>query len=123
MASRTRASLLALLLLTGCVHSPPRGESKAETTAAAVPRFIYQCSGGGTIQASYPSTSTAVVTYDGRTYHMNIAISASGARYVGEGLVWWTKGTGPGAEGTLYRHGPGDTMDAVLEICAQTDRS
>ncbi len=50
---------------------------------------------------------------------MSLAISASGARYVGGGLVWWTKGSGPGSAGTLYREQAGTAAAPVLETCTQ----
>lgn len=49
---------------------------------------------------------------------MTIAISASGARYVGGGLEWWTKGSGPGSAGTLFRH-VNDGTGEIVEQCVQ----
>ena len=57
----------------------------------------YQCESGETILATYRSTDSARV---------QIAVSGSGARYVGGGLEWWTKGSGAESEGTLFRHMP-----------------
>jgi membrane-bound inhibitor of C-type lysozyme/archaellum component FlaG (FlaF/FlaG flagellin family) len=60
--------------------------------AAAAPVLSYACNDGRKVQASYPDTATAVVTLDGNTHHLHIAISADGARYVGDHWQWWTKG-------------------------------
>ncbi|HUH54905.1 MAG TPA: MliC family protein [Rhodanobacter sp.] len=60
--------------------------------AVAAPVLSYTCDDGRKVQASYPDTTTAVVTLDGNTHHLHIAISADGARYVGDHWQWWTKG-------------------------------
>ncbi|WP_156458921.1 MliC family protein [Rhodanobacter sp. Root480] len=60
--------------------------------AVAAPVLSYACDDGRKVQASYPDTATAVVTLDGNTHHLHIAISADGARYVGDHWQWWTKG-------------------------------
>lgn len=118
---RTRPFLLALaLIVAGCGRSAPVDDSSAERAAESAARFTYQCRGGGTIYASYPSDSTAIVEYEGQTFQMTIAISASGARYVGGGLVWWTKGSGSGSEGTLFRHDSRGTTGEAVEHCEQT---
>jgi len=64
---------------------------RAIATAAA-PVLSYACDDGRKVRASYPDTTTAVVTFDGNTHHLHIAISADGARYVGDHWQWWTKG-------------------------------
>jgi len=60
--------------------------------AAAAPMLSYACEDGRTVQASYPDTSTAVLSLEGQSHHLHIAISADGARYVGKHWQWWTKG-------------------------------
>lgn len=54
--------------------------------------LTYTCDDGRNVQAVYPDTDTAVLTLDGQTYRLHTAISADGARYVGEHWQWWTKG-------------------------------
>ncbi len=51
----------------------------------------YICAGKTRIQATYAGQHARIVV-DGRVLEMNTGISASGARYVGEGFTWWTKG-------------------------------
>ena len=63
----------------------------------------YACTDGSIVHASYPTTDTARVSYNGRTIAMTIAVSADGARYVGGGWEWWTKGM---TEGTLSALAP-----------------
>lgn len=110
-------SLALILVVTGCGRSSPEN-SRAPVAQSATP-VTYQCEGGGTIQVSYPSDSTAVVVYEGRTLQMTIAVSGSGSRYVGEGLEWWTKGSGPGSSGTLFRHLSDGTTGEVVEQCEE----
>jgi membrane-bound inhibitor of C-type lysozyme len=80
-----RRTLLAasLLLLFGCQTPAPRATEKILT---------YTCDDGRAVQATYPDTDTAVLTFDRQTHRLHTAISASGARYVGEQWQWWTKG-------------------------------
>lgn len=72
-------------LLAGChaSHSPAPAAAKGLT---------YACDDGRTVQAAYPDTQTAEPTLDGQTHRLQIAISGSGARYIGDGWQWWSKG-------------------------------
>ncbi len=64
--------------------------------------IVYQCDDGQRIEAAYPDTDTAILNYQSQLYLLKSAISASGARYTGEGLQWWTKG-GEGNIATLLK--------------------
>ena len=81
--------LAALLGLAAC--NKPAEQAKAPQAPAANPT-TYACDDGRSLKASYPDADTAVVELGGRTHTLKIAVSASGARYVGDGLQWWTKG-------------------------------
>lgn len=72
-----------VLLLLGCQTPTP------SPTAQVV---SYTCDDGRTVQAVYPDTNSAVLTLDGQPHHLKTAVSASGARYVGDQWQWWTKG-------------------------------
>lgn len=72
---------VAAALLAAC--QPPR---------STTPSVAYRCDDGRQIQANYQGTDHAVLAVDGATHRLTIARSASGARYVGEGWQWWTKG-------------------------------
>ncbi|AZS52049.1 hypothetical protein DM558_15275 [Entomomonas moraniae] len=61
-------------------------------SAYASETIVYQCDDGQRIEAAYPDTNTAILNYQSQLYLLKVAISASGARYTGEGLQWWTKG-------------------------------
>ena len=80
----------------------------------------YRCESGEAIAANYTSTDSATIQYKGSTYRMQIAVSGSGARYVGGGLEWWTKGSGAGSEGTLFRHNVDGTSGDSVEICTES---
>lgn len=56
------------------------------------PTLVYACPGGETVTARYPDANTAVIQYKGASHKLKIAPSADGARYIGDGLQWWTKG-------------------------------
>ncbi len=81
--------------------------------------FNYRCESGLSMRVIYPTAETAVVEYEGRLLPMEIAISASGARYVGEGLEWWTKGSGEGATAMLLRHRQDGRSGEVIRQCRQ----
>lgn len=118
MPSNSFAPALAVLAsaaLLGACSSLPFGADKApaETTT-------YACESGATIAASYPDTDSATIVYQEQQHRMQIAVSGSGARYVGDGLEWWTKGSGPGADGTLFEHLRDGTSGDALEHCQAT---
>lgn len=115
----------ALVGLAGCNRAP---EKAADAGAPAGPVFTtYVCEDGRTVRAAYPDPNTAIVNVGGMTRTLKVAISASGARYIGEGVQWWTKGMdqaqlSPLASGEEIASGtgvncragaPGDTAAAV----------
>jgi len=105
---------VSTLLVSACASSP---QSKVDTQASA---HNYQCESGETITAIYPTTDKAAVQYKGNNHNMKIAVSGSGARYVGDGLEWWTKGSGTGTEGTLLRHTADNTSGEIMELCTKS---
>lgn len=108
---------LALLGLAACDRSepqpPPSAPVRIPSSPAAIdpvlptPVVVYNCADGQTLAARYPDSSTAVIDYAGKTYTLKTAVSASGARYVGEGWQWWTKGMNDGQLAALK---PGETI-------------
>ncbi len=109
----------SILLVSGCAGSPQNQVVARAPVAASSTSSVhnYRCVSGETIAATYPTTDSATVQYKGDNYHMHIAVSGSGARYAGGGLEWWTKGAGPGSEGTLFRHRADGTSGESLELC------
>ncbi len=105
-----RMTLLAAVLLApgavGCrPTAAPEARPPAPAAAGAVnpdPRVtLYKCPDGQAIEAGYPDSQTAVVTYKGHAYTLKTARSGSGARYTGMGLQWWTKGLRQGSIAAL----------------------
>lgn len=105
-------TFIALMLaLTSCNATP------AKQQAATASWTTYACSDGQTVQAAYPDTNTALVKIKGQAYTLHIALSGSGARYVGDGWQWWTKGMKDGmlaplAAGETIASAPGVTCHA-----------
>jgi membrane-bound inhibitor of C-type lysozyme len=105
---------MLVVAASSCVPPAESGDGSADGSTV-----IYPCESGRAVAAAYPSDSTAIVRYKGKRYEMRIAISGSGARYVGGGYEWWTRGTGPGATGLLGRiTGQELTASETLETCA-----
>jgi membrane-bound inhibitor of C-type lysozyme len=75
----------------------------------------YDCADGRTIQAQYPDRDTAVLKLGDAEIRMTIAVSASGARYVGEGRQWWTKGEA----GTLAPLRPGEDIASEAGVACK----
>lgn len=115
-------TLASALLVSACASTPQeKADAQApEATASTSTVHTYRCESGETIVATYPSTDSARVEYKDRRYDMQIAVSASGARYEGDVLEWWTKGSGPESEGTLFRHLADDTTGESIELCTES---
>ncbi len=103
-------ALAGIIVLAACASTPDAPPPAAATA--------YGCQSGALIQASYPDTDHARIQYKGQTHTLTIAVSASGARYVGDGIEWWTKGSGPGSTASLLAHLDDGTSGAVIENCA-----
>jgi len=74
----------------------------------------YLCDSGTPVYINYQENGL-LLRYKGKNHRLKIAPSASGARYAGDGLVWWNNGP----ENTLYRLvGEDDTGDR-LENCKE----
>jgi len=110
------------LLVAGCSQEKPAEptspiEAPAMQDAAAVG---YACESGKTVVVAYPDAQTARVSYEGKDYALTSVVSASGARYAGQGLEWWTASRGETESGTLSRMGQGDQAGGVIiERCSR----
>lgn len=109
----------SMLLLSACVGPIQENRSAPTPVAAESSAHNYRCQSGRTIAAAYPSTDSATIEYMGSRYDMHIAISASGSRYIGGGLEWWTKGSGVGSQGSLFRHMSDGTSGPIIELCTE----
>lgn len=94
---RIAVPVLAALALAGCRDTKPASSGPSPQTAGPVnpdPGLTtYACVDGQRITAGYPDEKTAIVTYKGHAYTLQLARSADGARYIGYGLQWWTRGS------------------------------
>lgn len=70
------------------------------------PATILHCENGETVEAGYAG-DIAIIRYKNKKHFMRSAISGSGARYVGDGMEWWTKGF---EEGTIAPVLPGEAV-------------
>lgn len=110
------------LLLASC--SQERGSEPTSPVEAPanqpMPAVGYACESGKTIAVAYPDAQTARLSYDGRDHLLTNVVSASGARYAGEGLEWWTASRGGQENAVLSRLGPdGQTGGDVIERCSR----
>lgn len=127
---RLRVAIAALsiaALTSACTRdaetSPDAAAPSAESVAPAAPMgpaVSYACESGQSVSVAYPDASTAQVTYRGATHGLRSVEAASGARYAGSGLEWWTA-TRDGVESaTLGRLGPdGQGGATLLERCSR----
>jgi membrane-bound inhibitor of C-type lysozyme len=110
------AAAMAGLGLAAC--SKPQEQAKApEPPAKAAPMTVYNCADGRTVRASYPDPDTALVDIDGKIRTLKIAISASGARYTGDGYQWWAKGM---TQGQLSPLAAGEEIATVPGVNCET---
>lgn len=109
---------VSILVLAACAADGPQRQPAGG--AGAVSLVDYACDSGARIQASYPADHVAVVSYRDQIHEMTRARSASGTRYVADGLEWWTKGAGADATAILSarsaRSAGGDSGER-LERC------
>ncbi|MBO1519535.1 MliC family protein [Oceanisphaera pacifica] len=112
-----RITLIASVVLCAGLSACTVQSTSPSTVAASVNAVEYRCESGLSILATYPNTDSATIDYQGNLHTLRIAKSASGARYIGQGLEWWTKGSGLGSQGTLSEHHQGGTIGQTLERC------
>jgi membrane-bound inhibitor of C-type lysozyme len=117
-------SALALLAAAACspdAGTPPVPVTPSPATAGApAPPVSYACESGQSVTVAYPDAATAQLTYKGQGYTLRTVQSASGARYAGTGLEWWSATRDGSESATLSRLGPNEDVGvAVLERCSR----
>jgi membrane-bound inhibitor of C-type lysozyme len=120
------AAVSALALFATVACSPEAGSPPAPTTPSPAPAgttappVSYACESGQSVTVGYPDTATAQLTYKGQSYTLRTVQSASGARYAGSGLEWWSATRDGSESATLSRLGPNEDVGvAVLERCSR----
>jgi len=116
------APCLAFVALSACGQPArsPTAPAAAEQTAAQLPTkqtITYRCGNGRTLEAAYAGDK-AIIEWGDKRRELKITRSASGARYVGDGLQWWTKGM---REGTLSELKLGELVASDVGITCTTD--
>ncbi|WP_438852912.1 DUF4232 domain-containing protein [Brevundimonas nasdae] len=97
--------------------APDDGQAQAPSEALAV---NYACDSGVTIEARYPDKTSAQMTYKGQDYVLRNVQAASGARYIGSGVEWWTTSRDGREVATLSLLSPNEEVAvSVLEQCAR----
>jgi membrane-bound inhibitor of C-type lysozyme len=90
MMMKSSQFLIPLLALAACAPPDARPPSEQKTVAMAGVRYV--CEDGRALNALYPDREMAQLKLGDATHLLRITRSASGARYVGDALQWWTKG-------------------------------
>lgn len=121
-----RAERLTALAVCAALAACQQPEPAAPPAAPAEPSApvqgtlaVYSCESGRTVSVQYDGRQSAVVTYDDQTYQTRIVEAASGARYSGSGIQWWTAARGAVEGGTLGRLGSDGGVSAILERCSR----
>ncbi|GLS00715.1 hypothetical protein GCM10007859_07230 [Brevundimonas denitrificans] len=120
----TAVSALALFAAAACspeAEAPPAPVPPSPAPAGtAAPPVSYACESGQSVTVAYPDTATALLTYKGQSYTLRTVQSASGARYAGSGLEWWSATRDGSESATLSRLGPNEDVGvSVLERCSR----
>lgn len=126
MSLRRLTAAVAVTALTAACTPPEEAQPPApvppspQPTTPQVPPVGYACESGQTVDVQYPDSATAQIAYKGQSYSLRLAPSASGARYSGSGLEWWTATRDGQESATLSRLGPNEDVGmAVLERCSR----
>lgn len=105
--------ILALaLFLAACTQTASRKTLPHDTPSN---RIRYLCDSGKPIDITYRGDSI-LLRYREKNHRLKTAISASGARHAGDGLVWWNKGTENRLYKLLGQEGTGDMLENCREI-------
>ena len=102
------AVLISSALIAGCGKTP-----RNHAIARSISPQTFACDSGRVVQVAFPDNERATLTYAERSSEMFAKPAASGTLYIGDGLEWHAKGSGPGAEGLLSR----DSTGHLLETC------
>lgn len=88
------------------------------TPVWAATTYHYQCDDGSHVTLAFPQDDVAIMYYQGQLSLLQVAVSASGARYVGDGWQWWAKGVEEGnlavmIEGEEFAHDSGKLCKVI----------
>ncbi len=120
----TAVAVTVLSLLAACSQeaAEPPAVAPVQPVAPAItaPAVGYACESGKAVSVQYPDAGTAQLTYQNQVYALRTVQAASGARYSGSGVEWWTATRNGQETATLSRLGPNaDVGVAILERCSR----
>jgi len=119
MDRRSLAALSALLMTAACGAEAPAPPPAPPATPNLLPAS-YACDSGTTVAVEYPDPQTARLTYQDATQVLNSQPAASGARYIGRTLEWWTAVRGGQETGVLRRVADNPEAEGqTIERCAR----
>lgn len=107
-----RLLLLLLLPLSACT-TPNSNDFNQNLLPLPENATSYQCDSGNRIIVTGNGSDKAELLYRQEKITMAITRSASGARYAGEGLVWWIKGN----DANLYMADKDKDTGREIERC------
>jgi membrane-bound inhibitor of C-type lysozyme len=106
MNIRSSTLVAFISVLAGC-------SAVSTDRAATLAWTSYTCTDGQVVQAAYPDANTALVKIKGETHTLHIAMSGSGARYIGDNWQWWSKGM---HDGMLAPLAAGETIASAPSV-------
>lgn len=112
MKLRLAVLSLPILALAACSEALAPAAPKSEPKTVAMTWVHYVCADGRAVSALYPDGETAQLKLGEATHLLRIARSASGARYTGDALQWWTKGD----EASLAPLAPGEDIASASGV-------
>lgn len=112
--------IAGLAVLSACSPDAPEPTAPAPASPAPLTPVSYVCESGVNVAVEYPSATTARLTYKGEAHVLQAMPAASGARYIGTGLEWWTAVRNGEDQGVLRRVAANaESEGAVLERCSR----
>ncbi|GGC80045.1 hypothetical protein GCM10010994_42530 [Chelatococcus reniformis] len=84
------AIVCAVALLAGGAPAGAQSSQPSGPPPAPPPAVVFLCDDGTTIVARFPDTATALLQVGDDRYELTTTTAASGVRYAGAGVVFWT---------------------------------
>lgn len=106
-----RLLVILALFLAACTLLTPK-QTPADTLSN---RIRYICNSGRPIDVTYQK-DRILLRYKEKNHLLGVAISVGSARYAGDGLIWWNKGTENRLYKLLGKEGTGELLENCREI-------
>lgn len=91
MARCSSAAIICTgVLLAGAAPAGAQSSQPSGPPPAPPPAVVFLCDDGTTIVARFPDTATALLQVGDDRYELTTTMAASGVRYAGAGVVFWT---------------------------------